>query len=281
MRISIDSYHFRERLGDDGAIKAISDAGFDAMDFSYYWRKNASDPLGENYIEYAKSFREKLDRAGIVCNQAHAPFEIGYGEALDDSNPKYVQLLRSIEAAAILGAEQIIVHRIGTPEGADMVEYNLGYYRGLIPTCEKSGIKVAVENLFRGTSNGLVGVFGKPEELCAIVNELGRDNFTCCLDLGHAAITGTKPQDYIMGMEDGMLGALHVQDNNFMTDEHLLPFYGKTDWKAVISALKTKNYAGDLTLEVFGWLKTLPAELLGDAAKFAAKTTDHLRTLFK
>lgn len=41
-------------MGDDAAIKIIADAGFDAMDFSYYWVKNAPDPLGDDYLDFAK-----------------------------------------------------------------------------------------------------------------------------------------------------------------------------------------------------------------------------------
>ncbi len=281
MKISIESYCFREKLGDDDTIKAIAEAGFDAIDFSYYWRAKAADALGEDYIDYANGFRKKLDAAGIVCNQTHAPFDVRYGEAFDESNPKYVALLRSVESSAILGAEQTVVHCLNVPEGVDLFEYNLRYYRSLIPTCEKAGIKIAVENLFTHTQSGIVGILGKPDLLCKMVNELGRDNFTCCVDLGHAAITGTKPQDFVLGMEDGMLGALHIQDNNFCSDEHLLPFSGRTDWKAVGSALKAKGYDGDLTLEVFGWLKNLPSELMFDAAKYAAKTAEYVRSLCK
>ena len=54
LKISIENYRFREALGDDAAIKIIADAGFDAMDFSYYWVKNAPDPLGDDYLDFAK-----------------------------------------------------------------------------------------------------------------------------------------------------------------------------------------------------------------------------------
>lgn len=111
------------------------------------------------------------------------------------------------------------------------------------------------------------------------MKELGADRFTACVDLGHAAITGTNPEDYIAGMEDGMLGALHVQDNDFRSDGHMLPFMGKTNWNAVMSALREKKYDGDLTLEVFGWLGRIPAGLMPGAAAFAARTADYLRSL--
>ena len=280
MKISIENYRFREALGDEMTIKVIADAGFDAMDFSYYWVKKAEDPLSCDYRDFAKRIRERLDAAGIVCNQAHAPFDFAFGESQDESSENYLRLTRSIESAAILGAEQIIVHRIGNPDKAVEWEYNLGFYRRLRKHAEKAGIRIAVENLFKWSpESGITGSYGKPEELCEVVEELGVDRFTCCVDLGHAAITGTAPEDFIAGMKDGMLGALHVQDNDLTSDGHLLPYMGRINWDAVMSALKAKNYDGDLTLEVFGWLGKLPASLMADAAVFAARTADQLRRL--
>ena len=37
MKLSIETYVMRHRFGDIKAIEMISKAGFDALDYSYYW----------------------------------------------------------------------------------------------------------------------------------------------------------------------------------------------------------------------------------------------------
>lgn len=281
MKISIESYTFREAFGNEKTIKLLSDAGFDAMDFSYYWRKRADNVLGDDWKDKAKEIRSMLDANGLECNQAHAPFDVCYGENFSEDEPKYLDLARSIGSAAILGAKQIIVHALRTPDGVDLMEYNFEFYKSLEKYCEEYGIKVAVENLFKQNSsgNGWDGILGTPAELCKLTRELGK-NFNCCVDIGHAAITGTAPQDFIAGMDSDLLCALHVQDNNMRSDCHWLPYQGNFNWEAVISALKAKNYGGDITLEVFGWLSRQPEGLLTEAARHAAVVASHLRDMF-
>ena len=147
MKLSMEIYTISERFGDARAVELIKDAGFDAIDYSFYYKKECEAVLGENYRAYAQDLRAQLDRIGIVCNQAHAPFTFQYGMRMDPEEEKYLALIRSIEAAAILGAKNIVVHSISVPEGIDFVQYNIEYYRSFIPYCEKFGICVAVENL--------------------------------------------------------------------------------------------------------------------------------------
>ena len=277
MKLSIETYILRERLGDKRGIAAIADAGFDAVDYSFYWAKDEKDALGEDYADRAREIRGWIDAAGIVCNQTHAPLELKAGDAFDESNPTYVRLVRSLEASAILGAEHVIVHRVVAPEGMDETEYAYSFYTSLRPYCERFGIKVAVENLFKKKDGVYQGVFGTPEALTDIVRRLGTDCFTACLDIGHTTFAGTpKPEVFLMGMDGSILHALHVHDNDFSGDQHQFPWNGKVDWNAVAKALAAIGYPGDLTLEVFRSLQKYPAALLPDALRFAAALGRHL-----
>lgn len=278
MMTSIETYTLREEFSDRTAISKIYHACFDALDFSYYWVKKARDATADDWKEYAKEFRGMIDAVGLVCNQAHAPFDVQYGEVLDESNEKYVKLTRSIGSAAILGAKQIVVHCIKTPDGVDLSEYNYDYYSGLRRYGEEYGIDIALENLFTTTPEGTRGLLGTPEELCGLTRQLGR-GYTCVVDLGHAAITGTKPEEFIKRMDSDLLGGLHVHDNDFERDCHWIPYNGDLDWRAIMRALKEKKYRGDLTLEIFGWLGHQPPERMGDAVKRAAKVAGELRVL--
>lgn len=275
MRLSTETHVARQRLGVYEGIKAIKDAGFDAFDFSYYWLgEDESEIIGESYIQYAEKLKSYIDEIEIACNQAHAPFDFKYGMKMDETEPTYTAIVRSIESAAILGAENIVVHAIsGMPEN-EFEEYNLEFYRSLAPYVEKAGIHIAVENLFKWSpENGpYLRILGTPEELSSFIKKLDSDVFTACIDVGHAAITQTEPEDFISGMSGGIVKALHIQDTNYITDCHTIPYLGRINWDNVAEALKNKGYDGDLTFEVFGFLGSFPKELLPDALKLTERT---------
>ncbi len=282
----METYAVRKKFGDFGACRVIKDAGFDCVDMSYYWTEENCPLLNENYREYAVGLRKYMDSIGLSCNQAHAPFDLKCTEALDLSTPAYLSIVRSMESAAILGAKSIVVHSLSAAVNDRVIfdkAYNLEFYRSLLPYCEKSGIKIAVENLFQRDPKrgGYVGKLGTPEELTAFVRELDSPFFVACVDIGHAALTGNEPEEFCANMDGSLLQALHVQDGDYRRDAHTLPFLGTFKWDAIMKALKKIGYQGELTFEVFLYLANIPKELLPHALAFTCKTGKHLLALFE
>lgn len=282
MKLSVELYTLAQRFGDFKAIEIAKKAGFDAIDYSYYYDKNCEAVLGDGYKEYAQKIREHLDNVGMLCNQAHEPFSFRYGmeKSLDEQN--YLWLIRSMESASILGAKNIIVHSITVPEGVNFEEYNIEYYKSLIPYCEKFGIRVAVENLFiRDKKRNTFGrKLGSPAELNGILEKINSPWIVACVDIGHAALTGYEPEDFIKDVNPGVLKALHVQDNDYLDDRHILPYTGKLNWEAIMQSLKKAEYTGDLTLEIIKFLNKFPDELLPEAMAFAASVGKHLISIY-
>jgi len=278
MKLSIETYAIREKFGDEQAIRLIKAAGFDSIDYSYYYTPENSPITGEEYLEHAKKVRACLDETGLVCHQAHAPFRFVYGEVMDESEPHYLEIVRAIEAAAILGAEQIVIHSIRPPLEQDTVDYNLKWYRSFEPYCRKFGIRVAVENLFMRDKkrNCFKGRFATPETLCEIIRLLDSPCFVACIDVGHAALTGMEPEDFIAGMERGVLKALHIQDTDYRDDRHVLPYMADLNWDGIMSALRDIGYDGELTFEIFHFLERVPAELIPETLRYAAAVGRHL-----
>lgn len=273
MKLSVETYVMRERFDDKTAVKMVRDAGFDCFDYSMYGAKNEKNMLGEDYIERAKDLRIYADGLGIECNQAHAPFDVKYSYECDASDEKYIELVRSLEAASVMGAKTVVVHAVkhGFSGVSDMKEFNRKFYSGLAPYCEKFGIDISVENLFSYTDGVFKPVFAQPSEHIEFVKSLNSDRFNVCLDIGHSAITGVKPQDAVSGMNKNILKALHIHDNDFTSDGHLMPYLGKFDWDGICSALKSIGYEGEFTFEIFGTLNKIPNEALFDALCFARK----------
>ena len=283
MKLSVELYSVAKKVGDYKAIELIRQAGFDAIDFSYYYERECEEILGENYREYAKAIREQLDLAGLSCNQAHAPFSFHYGMNMDVSEEKYLNIVRSLESASVLGAENIVVHSVSVPDGVDFEAYNIEYYKSFIPYCEAFNIHVAVENLFTRDKkrNRLAGKLGSPQELNSIVKKINSPWIVACVDVGHASLTGYEPEDFISQVDPSILKCLHVQDNDYLGDRHTLPYLAELNWDAIMTSLKKNGYAGDLTLEIVTYIRRFPDELLPDALKFAVVIGKHLISIYE
>ena len=285
MKLAIDTYPLTKRLGIFEAMNAFKNAGFDCIDLSYYGLSDDSPLFGEEYKEYSKKLREHLDSIGLVCNQAHAPFKLKYEDEWNESCERWVSLTRSIESASILGAKTIVVHFVFPPEDANtsLREYNLKFYRALIPVAEKHGIKIAVENLFwyDKKRNCIRSAMSDPAEQCSFIKELDSPLFVACVDIGHAAITGAEPEEYILGMDSSLLSAVHIQDGDYRDDRHTLPFFGQVNWTAIMKAFRKIGYKGDLNFEVFKYFKYMPDELLPDALRMAHSAGRHLISIFE
>ena len=284
MKLSMDFYEYSERFGDYKGAEMVKEAGFDAIDYSFFYMKEKQEVLGENYREYAQTFRAHLDAIGLECNQAHAPFGYEYGMEGAEEEKHFTFLARSIEAASILGAKIIVVHAIRTPRGVDFDAFNLEFYNRLLPICEKFGILLGVENLFntdRRRNCYFHQRFGKADHLNRFMEMLNSPWAVVCVDLGHAALTGNEPQEFIEDIKPQYLKALHVHDNDYLKDRHRLPYLGEMDWDAIIKALKKSGYQGDLTMELISmefpsYAQRLPDALIPAALRFAAEVGRHL-----
>jgi sugar phosphate isomerase/epimerase len=275
MQLSIETYALRRRFGDFEAARLISEAGFDAMDYSAYWYENS--PLArDDYRDYALRLRAHIDALGLVCNQSHAPFAMKYGQAFDLSCTEFLEVVRAMEVASILGAKQIIIHSIAMP--AELKEdteathaYAMAYYRSLLPYAEAFGIRIAVENLFIRHKERFIYSkrLNTPETLSRAVRELDSPWVTACLDMGHAAMVGYEPEDFIRGMDHGLLGAVHIQDGDYIEDRHTVPYVGQYHWEEIMKALAETGYTGELTFEVYKFYQNLPDEAIPHALKMA------------
>ena len=266
MKLSVETFILREMFSDEEALRMIRKAGFDAYDYSFYWVNDGTDMLGTDYRQRATALRQLGDSLDITCNQAHAPFEIAYGDDFDLTNRNYLRLVRCMEFASILGAKNIIVHAIkdDLPEELDFFAYNHRFYESLIPWCEKFGICVCVENLFNWHESA-IPVLCEPAEHQSFVRQLNSPWVRICVDVGHSAITGYKPEDVLAAMDPQLLAALHIHDNNGVLDQHLLPGEGILDWNAITRSLATNGYSGDFTFELTGYLRIKTPEQMAEA----------------
>lgn len=290
MKLSVDTNLAQAYLGDEEGLLQIRKAGFDCVDYTFYGVDSYQSPiLNDGYVAYAKKMRGVLDEIGLECNQAHAPmiFDNEYGSPFDVSCAPYRSVVRSMEAASILGAKQIVIHPVairGALYSDPVEDYNVEFYRSFIPYCEKFNIKIAIENLYNTDRkrNGYINHrCGTPRMLARMLERLDSPWFTACVDLGHAALLGFEPQEFLTEMPKGTVTALHVHDTDYVSDLHQLPFLAKHDWNKIMEALKEIGYTGEFTFEVSPFYSKFPKELIPDALKFSHAVGRYLISLYE
>ena len=107
-----------------------------------------------------------------------------------------------------------------------------------------------------------------PKSFLEHINAVDDPYFVACLDIGHAAMKGVNatPVDMIKTLGN-KIEALHIHDNNGVTDGHYIPGAGVVDFKGVVKALKEVNYNGYFTLEADGHVKDCNEENIFVAIK--------------
>ena len=279
MKLVTQSMHPVHLFGEEEAVRQLAKAGFDAIDWSFF----EMDPwMDENWKKKAARLKEAILTCGLTVTQAHAPFPSSVGQdARDDEIMRTIH--RSMEAAAFLGAGHIVVHpKQHMPYAthkAQLWKENVAMYRALIPYCEQWGIKVCCENLWQiDKKRGYIvgSVCGTPDEFAALLDEVNSPWIVGCLDLGHSALVGVEPADFIRALGKGKLQALHVHDVNYRRDCHNLPFTEKLDWDSITAALREIGYQGEFTFEADNFLFGFPKELYQPVARLMVETGRYL-----
>ena len=277
-----------EKVGLKRAIKLINDAGFDAVDISFCGMAKDDNAFNQdNYLDYTYEIRDYAKEIGIGFVQAHAPFPVTQYD--QDFNEKmFKRVVRSMEISSILGVEDIVVH---PPTHIDNLRQNIkeiesitvDFYKRLIPYCKKYNIRIATENMFtwdyhRGhwtaSTNGTTELFAK------MVNDLDSKWVKACVDVGHAGLTGDEACDMIKGLNKN-ISCLHVHDNDYRMDTHLMPYCGDIKWDDVISALNDIEYKGNFTFEALRPFMNIPEELLLDALTLLCKIGRYIMSKLK
>lgn len=231
-------------------IKAIAEMGFDYIDLTIEAPGAAVD--GTNW----KEVRQAVEDAGLglVCHTApylpiNNPSPLVRQAALDE-------LRRSVDAAAILGAQVCTMHFLGWP-GYLSEKDGYDYYRQLLTVLINHGkqrnIQIAMENSpdNRHQLKAFREIFARLPELKLLY------------DVGHGNIDTAKSMtsEYLFGLSDRLVH-VHMSDNDGTADSHL-PFgaakRGTLKLKKELQTLRSFKYDGTITLEIFGnrrWLQS-------------------------
>ena len=147
MILSTQTDLLARELGYEKAIEIIADAGFEAIDFSFFPLDDLNCPLyNADAEDYMRKLRALAESKGVIFNQAHAPFGFSADAEADIENKVLPKVTHAMKLASILGVKIIVVHpihHIAPYQGNEklLFDLNMKFYRALIPYCEKYNIK--------------------------------------------------------------------------------------------------------------------------------------------
>lgn len=287
MKISTEINSITHFVGFEDAVRLVADAGFDAWDFSmhamapYDWSKGcvvpSDNPLcGDGYLEFAAKLGEIGRENGIVCNQSHSPYPVHVPEIR-------AMATRALECTAAAGGKICVVHPLNNAGAKENAEY----YAEFLPTAKRLGVKIAAENMYNWDSAAGHTAFAAcctPESFVEHIDAVNDENLVACLDLGHAEMMswcGVSAVDMVRALGGKRLKALHIHDNDRVSDKHQIPFSMSIDFPPIVRALKEIGYDGYFTLEAASFLRTCSKDDVKGGVRKLAEAARRLADMFE
>ncbi len=290
MRLVLNLHNLIPPFSEDQAAKLTAQAGFDATD---YFLQPMNDPTcifnSDQWFDTACSCNRIFTENNVPIVQTHAPYTFkGWTDPVTFDEFIYPTLVRSIKVSAVMGAKCVVVHPLHYWKYAgneqEIFERNMNFYRSLIPICEEYNIKVGIENMFQRDKlrgNYIIrDACSDVTEFCRYIDTLDSEYMVACLDIGHVGLPSGNPDawEFIRILGRDRLQALHVHDNDFTNDQHLIPYCGKIDWEEVAKALGEIDYSGDFTYEciIGNSVRGMTPEIYPLALSYVEKIGRHL-----
>lgn len=217
-------------------LHEIRQAGFTRVHFCHEWDSDFFYPP-----DRIAAIRNEMIDLGLSADIVHASEgrEIGWGLDEPAARDAGIDLVKNrIDLAVELGADTIVLHA-GAAHSEARQKESMG---ALLPYAELAGVTIALENL---PKDGFSRVF-------PLLDEFDADALGFCFDSGHAALNRAHGFDDFADAErrSDRLAALHLHDNDGVSDQHRLPFNGVVDWHRIARMIAASPFDGCLTLEV-------------------------------
>ncbi len=222
--------------------------------FELLKREGTPRKIGEKFGEYAS-------KLGFNITQGHLWLGCRFC-TMPDAMKKLMDWIDLFEA---IGIKNAVLHCDNLIERHDLtyqekLEENYKFLAKLKENIKGYNIKICLENCCSITVNS--------DELLYLVKKLDSPNFGICLDTGHLNMKKDigyveSQREFILKTRD-YLSALHIADNEGLTDQHMMPFSkGNVDFREVISTLKEIGYTGILNYEIPGESYPRPLDIRG------------------
>lgn len=292
-KVSIATGAYQQSFGDLEAIRIAKRIGADAVDMDISGGRfncangnsiySKSDDEIETYFSEIAKLAQDLE---IEIGQTHGRIS---GLFPEDNPEDNINLFKNFRldclATKALGCPLTVVHGCVTGRIGDdktpaeyMREKNFYLFTEYMKSAKEFGIKIASESLGDCAKYNCCDFFGNTSELIMSGNRVcasgdNADYFGYCIDTGHANKAlrfnnNPSPADHIR-MCGNRIIALHLNDNDTLTDQHKIPKTGTINWEDVLSALDEVGYTGTYNMELN--LGTISQNLIVETGEFAVK----------
>ncbi len=276
MKISMMSAPIIRDFGPEIGYRMIREAGFEAIDWNIdallpgAVLKTATQlkdlciferPTAEILAALESELKE-IRKNGLVITQAHAPFPPDFPNIpCRDGVVEYLIGIygRLIEVCDAVGCSNLVIHGfsktvVNTRDSFEEIRNkNWLLYESLIPTLQRTSVTVCLENLFtKNVVDYFQGCCADPHEAVEYIDTLnekaGKECFGLCLDTGHLHLLRTRFGTYVPTLGK-RIKALHIHDNDALSDKHMTPYSGTVVWEEFIDAMREIGYDHDLSFE--------------------------------
>jgi len=213
-RVSVQLWSVRDALKEDfeGTLRALSDMGFEAVEFARYFGP---------YEEDAKGLKALLDSLNLKVSGAHTSFDKVSPEAIE----------KTVAFYKTLGVDVLVVGWDTRAWDPDKVESLVSDLNAMAKALKPYGMRAGFHNHNRefepfGDTNFWDYIAGSTDE-----------DFVLQLDVGWVTYAGEDPIHYVHKYP-GRTQTTHIKAKLPPGTENRLPFIGQdlTDWPAVIRA---------------------------------------------
>lgn len=212
------------------AFEIASRLGYDGVEVMVW-----TDPVSQD----GAALRRLVDHYGVPVLSVHAPTLLLLQRTW--GRDPWAKLERSCELAAELGAGTVVVH----PPFRWQREYAAGFVAGVETLEARTGITLAIENMFPWRARGREVVAYAPGW---DPTAMGYRNLT--LDYSHAATSGQDCLELTRTFGE-RLAHVHLCDGTGSAkDEHLVPGDGTQPVAAALNELARNGFTGAVVAEV-------------------------------
>ncbi len=249
------------RFSIEEAIRRIAGIGYQGIellaDVPHAW------PAGL-LPERVDAIRRALEDAGLTISNINAfmmnavadPRQPYWHPGWTDPDPHYRAIRREHTKRALLLAKQLGAPHITTEPGGLLAEGQTRedasgiFYEELMP-CVEVAEAAGVGLLIEPEPELLIERFDQYLEFVARIDS---PRIGLNFDVGHAYCVGEDPQDWVSPMADHTVH-YHLEDiASSRVHQHLVPGRGAIDFAATLQAIKSTNYDGWLTVELYPYL---------------------------
>ncbi len=213
-------------------IAAIKAAGFDAVCLDFEKDMEKTETSWPDQLRLAEKYCLPVENVHLTGYGMTSVWEEGAeGDAVSD------RLIGELRDMASLGIGIGVAHVTwGHAHPAENMLCGLRRYGKIAEAAEKYGVRLALEN----------SVY--PKYVRFLLDSLRSPYVGFCYDSGHENAF-SKGENYLERYADRLF-AMHLHDNDGVSDQHGIPMTGQIDWKRTVSQLRRSAlFQHTITLE--------------------------------